>query len=273
VRDEVHTWDFGDLPDHVDLASGARAYPALQAPAVPGQPLKLVLLESPQAAAHAHEAGVRELLLARLSDRMRDLVKTARARLGLALIGSAHTPEGLALEVARRAAALSWPLAGLRTEAAFNNALQHRGDFGRTAVKLLDDVCAWLISAAELRRAIRNEQNRWPDSLMDMTQQIDSLFAPGFVSALPEPQWARVSVWLKAASTRLQRLPNKPQRDGELCAQVRPLVAQLVSSFHPARWVIEEWRVALFAQELRAQGAPTADRVKAALLESTPVSV
>jgi ATP-dependent helicase HrpA len=35
--------------------------------------------------------------------------------------------------------------------------------------------------------------------------------------------------------------------------------------FHPARWLIEEWRIALFAQELRANGAPSAAKIQAAL--------
>ena len=227
--------------------------------------VRLALFESPAAAAAAHAIGVRELLLARLSDRVRDLVKTARSKLGLTLVGSVHAPEVIAIAVARRAAEQSWPLATLRSEAAFKDALQHRGDFGRLAVKLLDDVVGWLQSAHTLRRAIREQRNRWPESLHDIIAQIDTLLAPGFIEALPEAQWSRVAVWLRAADIRLQRLPNKPQRDVELSAPIRELAARLPSPFHPARWLLEEWRVASFAQELKAVGSPTADRVNAAL--------
>ncbi len=372
ARDDVRDWDFGDLPAHVDLASGARAYPALtttasastptkatiatQPPAAAARPaapapsaastalrppasaatagarndsmraalfgalsgrslpaeprpapppvaskpvavankpqaepaavvadaprvpvnhvagqgegsIRLALFESPAAAAAAHAVGVRELLLSRLSDRTRDLVKTAKSKLGLSLIGNVHQPEAIAVAVARRAAQRSWPLADLRSEAAFKDALQRRGDFGRTAVQLLDDVCDWLLTASQLRRAMRDQRNRWPESQNDIAAQLDSLLAPGFLDALPDAQWSRVAVWLRALDIRLQRLPNKPQRDAELSAPIRAASAQLPSPFHPARWLIEEWRVAAFAQELKAVGSPTAERVSAALKE------
>ena len=256
-------------------SSAANDVPVAALPRVPANAIaghgegrvRLALFESPAAAAAAHAIGVRELLLARLSDRVRDLVKTARSKLGLTLVGSVHAPEVLAIAVARRAAGQSWPLATLRSEAAFKDALQHRGDFGRLAVKLLDDVVGWLQSAHTLRRAIREQRNRWPESLHDIAAQIDTLLAPGFIEALPEAQWSRVAVWLRAADIRLQRLPNKPQRDVELSAPIRELAARLPSPFHPARWLLEEWRVASFAQELKAVGSPTADRVNAALRE------
>ncbi len=255
-----------------DAAVPVAALPRVPTTAIAGQGegrVRLALFESPAAAAAAHAIGVRELLLARLSDRVRDLVKTARSKLGLTLVGSMHAPEAIAIAVARRAAEQSWPLATLRSDAAFKDALQHRGDFGRVAVKLLDDVCGWLQAAYTLRRAIREQHNHWPDSLRDMAAQIDTLLAPGFIEALPEAQWPRVAIWLRAADIRLQRLPNKPQRDLELSAPIRQLAARLPSPFHPARWLLEEWRVASFAQELKAVGSPTADRINAVLREST----
>jgi ATP-dependent helicase HrpA len=294
VRSEVKDWDFGDLPEHVDLANGARAWPALttlqstpvgadlvrdsrrqreleesrtRSAPTKAEMISLALFESPDAARAAHIVGVRALLLSKLSDRMRDLVKTAKSKLGLSLIGSTFDPEVLARAVAERAAAQTWKLAELRTETAFKDAVQHRGEFGRLAVKLLDDVCGWLLTVAELRKSIRALNNRWPDSIADMGQQLDSLLAPGFIDALPDAQWPRVSTWLKAIATRLQRLPNKPQRDIDMTLPLRKLVAQLPGPFHSARWLLEEWRVAQFAQELKAQGSPSAERINALIKE------
>jgi len=262
VRKHVTNWDFGDLPESVDLPGGARGYPAL---VVDGEQVALRLLESPQARDEAHARGVRTLLLAKLNDRTRDLTKTAKQRLGLALVGLGTTPEAMALEVAQRAANVSWDLAALRSEQGFKDALQHRGDFGRRAVALLEDVIGWQASGADLRRKMRGLEGRWPESLADLTAQLDSLLAPGLIEALPEDQWPRVAVWLRAAGIRLDRLPNKPQKDADAVAQLRPLLAALPNPWHPARWLIEEWRVALFAQELRAVGNPTAPRIQAAL--------
>ena len=266
VRDTVLDWDFGDLPDDLHLPSGARAYPALRvADQDGGARVSLALLESTEAAARAHAQGVRALLLARMNDRMRDLARTAKSKLGLAQVGLVISPETLARSVAQRAAAQAWPLATLRTQAAFQQALQHRGEFGRLAASMLDEACGWLVAASDLRRRLRALGSQWPEARADIAQQLDSLLAAGFVEAIPDPQWPRVAVYLKAVSIRLDRLPNKPQRDLELSAQIKPFAARLPSPWHPARWVLEEWRVALFAQELRAEGSPNADRLRAAL--------
>jgi ATP-dependent helicase HrpA len=151
----------------------------------------------------------------------------------------------------------------VRTQAAFQQALQHRGEFGRLAVAMLDDACGWLTAASELRRRMRALGMQWPEARADIAQQLDSLLAPAFVDAIPDAQWPRLSIYLKAVSIRLDRLPNKPQRDLELTAQLKPFT--LPSPWHTARWILEEWRVALFAQELRAEGSPNADKLRAAL--------
>ena len=262
VRERVLDWDFGDLPEHIALPSGARAYPALQ---IKEGQLSLSLLESADAAASAHALGVRSLLLARLNDRLRDLTRSAKAQLGLSQIGLALNPEDLARAVALRAASRAWELDSMRTQAAFQQALQHRGEFGRLAAAMLEEACVWLVSAMDLRKRLRALGSQWPEARADIGTQLDTLLAPGFVDVIPDAQWPRIAVYLKALSIRLDRLPNKPQRDLELTAQIKPFLARLPRPMHPARWVIEEWRVALFAQELRAEGAPNGPRVDAAL--------
>ena len=80
---------------------------------------------------------------------------------------------------------------------------------------------------------------------------------------LPRAHWVAARVraggWLRHW-TATQALPPSASM-----AARRPFLARLPSPQHAARWVIEEWRVALFAQELRADGAPSAARVDAAL--------
>jgi ATP-dependent helicase HrpA len=265
ARAAVSDWDFGDLPAQVELANGARAYPALSCE---GETISLRLFESPDAADNAHCAGCRALLLSKLPDRMRDLTKTAKARLKLALVGAPYSAEQLAQAVAERAAMATWDTSAIRSQAQFNSTLMQRGEFGRTAAQQLDEVCDWLLAASEIKRRLRTLGAQWPESLADLQQQIDSLFAPGFIAAVPEPQWPRIAVYLKAADVRLQRLANKPQRDAELTRQVQALCSRLPDPFHPARWLLEEWRIALFAQELRAHGAPNIEKINAALSQT-----
>ncbi len=261
TRETVLDWDFGALPDHVEI-DGARAYPALS---VNEGRVALRLFESAEAARQAHEAGTQALLLARVADRLRDLARTARSRLGIALAQTGLSAEALAMQVAERAAHAYWDPAAIRDETAFRQALERRGEFGREAAARMEEVCSWLSASMELRKRLDASAKSWPDAASDLRKQLQGLFAPGFIAEIPEDSWARVSVYLKAASIRLDRLPHKPQRDLEMTRQIQTASQNLPGPFHPARWVIEEWRVALFAQELRAVGSPNAVKVQAAL--------
>lgn len=261
-RGAVDDWDFGDLPEFIELPNGARATPALCVEH--GQPA-LRLFESREAAWRAQREGQRALLLLKLSDRVRDLRKAAKNKFGMSLIGTALSPEQLADELLAHLADGLLGAAILRHQAQFAAALARRAEFSQQAYKRLDELAEWLAQASLLRRKLATEAARWADSAADLQQQLASLFAPGFISALPPECWPRVAVWLRAAALRLERLANKPQRDAELLRQLSPLSAALPHPFHTARWLLEEWRVQLFAQDLRAVGAPTAEKIRAAM--------
>jgi len=263
VRESLTDWDFGDLPAAITLPGGARAIPALS---VEGECIALRLFESEAAAEAAHGKGLRALLLLKLADRVRDLAKSARAKLALVLTGTPHTVEGLARALAERAADEVLLVGALpRREQAFQAVLEKRGVFSQLAYQRLDDIAAWLAEAALLRRALSGMAKPYPQACTDATQQLGSLLGAGFVTSIPAAQWPRVAVYLRALGVRLQRLPLKPGKDADALTQLAPRVAKLPSPFHPARWVMEEWRVALFAQELKAQGAPNADKVDTSL--------
>ncbi|MBL6751820.1 MAG: ATP-dependent RNA helicase HrpA [Nevskia sp.] len=261
TREAVSGWDFGTLPEHVEV-DGVRAYPALCAE--DGR-VALRVFESAAAAQRAHGAGALALLLAAVPDRLRDLARTARSRLGVALAQTGLSAEALARQAAERAAQAYWSPDTIRDEAGFRGALERRGEFGREASRRLDDICGWLEAAMELRRRLGAIEKPWPHAAADVRAQLQGLFAPGFVAAIPEPTWPRIGIYLKAAAVRLERLPHKPQRDMDASRQIAAAAGRLPAPLHPARWTIEEWRIALFAQELRAQGTPTAAKVEAAL--------
>jgi ATP-dependent helicase HrpA len=262
VRDGISDWDFGDLPAAVTVAGGARAVPGLLRE---GVTVHLRLFESVAAAEAAHAEGVRQLLLLKLTDRVRDLAKSAKAKLALLLAGTPHTPESLAHALAARCADEVLVTGPIRSEAAFQAALEQRGQFSQRAYQRLDDLAGWLTQAATLRRALAGIAKPYPAAHADATQQLTSLLGEGFVLAVPAAQWPRMAVYLKALAVRLERLPLKPAKDADALRSLMPLSARLAGLRHPARWLLEEWRVALFAQELKAQGAPTAVKIEAAL--------
>ncbi|HUP91852.1 MAG TPA: DUF3418 domain-containing protein, partial [Solimonas sp.] len=261
TREGLRDWDFGALPEAVTLQGGVLAYPGLAARA---DSIALQLFESAPARARESHAGVRALLLAKMPERLREIEKKARTQFALRLPALGITAEALARQLAERVA--DTLLTGPVTDAAgFQRALEGRAGFSVEAQKRLDAIGTWLQHAGEIRKRIDSLGR--PEAQADLRAQLEQMFAPGFVAWIPEAQWPRIAVYLRAINIRLDRLPNKPQRDLELTAQLRPWLQKLPGPFHPGRWVIEEWRVALFAQELKALGSPSAERVALTLAE------
>jgi ATP-dependent helicase HrpA len=94
--------------------------------------------------------------------------------------------------------------------------------------------------------------------------QRDGLVHPGFLAATPWTQLAHLPRFLEALSRRLERHSQNPERDARHAAQIaagwtrwqeRVEQARRDGTSSPGleefRWLIEELRVSLFAQELR----------------------
>ena len=97
-----------------------------------------------------------------------------------------------------------------------------------------------------------------------MRAQLVALTAPGFVTATGARHLADLPRYLTGIGRRLERLPANPARDRDWMAEVAEVRAEyddLRASLPPSRrdsdevrevrWMIEELRISLFAQELR----------------------
>ncbi len=118
-------------------------------------------------------------------------------------------------------------------------------------------------------------------ALNDIRSQLEHLVYPGFVAATGYTQLAHLPRYLRAIEVRLEKLPTTVQRDGLGVAVVQRLedayddaVASLAAGRHrPAalsgvRWMIEELRVSLFAQDLGTAYSVSEKRVRTALNEA-----
>jgi ATP-dependent helicase HrpA len=101
-------------------------------------------------------------------------------------------------------------------------------------------------------------------ALADVNGQLAALLPPDFIESTSHPWLGHVPRYLKAIARRLARLPAEARRDEELASRVRPFVAAARSLRVSAgltdarpellqlRWMMEEFRVSLYAQDLRA---------------------
>ncbi len=265
-RDEVCAWDFGPLPEVWEGERGGlpvRAWPAL---VDEDGHVALRLRPSPEAARADHRRGLVRLFALHLKDKLRylqkDLEKGARLQLLARPVGGGAALVRDLLDTAVERLALedgdAWSVRDHETFQARLAAVRPR--LVDEAQRLAGVVRETLEAHQRLRQALKG---RFPpdclESLADLQGHLEALVHPGFVGATPARWLVRLPVYLEAARLRLEKLPRDPRRDAALARQVGELQrcwrAQAAARpedprVQDFRWLLEELRVSLFAQQL-----------------------
>jgi ATP-dependent helicase HrpA len=103
----------------------------------------------------------------------------------------------------------------------------------------------------------------------DVARQLGALVFNGFVTASGAARLPDVERYLRAAAHRLERLPDTLATDRDRMNAIHELEA-LAAGRRDARWMIEELRVAQFAQGLGVKGQVSAKKIRRALQQDTP---
>ncbi|MFB4204641.1 ATP-dependent RNA helicase HrpA [Arhodomonas sp. KWT2] len=266
-REGLRRWEVGDLQDHVTLEQNGvtlRGYPAL---VDEGETVALRLLDAPEAAEHAHRAGVRRLLMLSLPDQTRHLRRALPGIDRLCLlyhrIGTCDALRADILQAVFDRVFLDDSVP--RTRADFETRLrEHRSEL----VPAAEALTATVGTVLERHHAIRKRTGgsvslAMVNALSDIREQLDGLVYPGFVSATPADRLEDLPRYLAGIERRLDRLEREPGRDAEPHRAVRRWWERYLErrAQHerkgvndPAlahfRWLVEEYRISQFAQDL-----------------------
>ena len=114
----------------------------------------------------------------------------------------------------------------------------------------------------------------------DIAAQRDRLVAPGFFAATPWSQLVHIPRYLRALDRRVAKYPENPARDAKHAQAIarlgeryreREQALRVAGGRDPAleafRWLIEELKVSLFAQELRTPSPVSYKRLEKAWKE------
>jgi ATP-dependent helicase HrpA len=139
--------------------------------------------------------------------------------------------------------------------------------------KLLIDIAESYARIRQLQR--NNSQAAWPDAVADIDAQLKQLFRPHFIADTPWQWLQHYPRYLQAVVQRIDKLRGFYARDRELMRELAPLQKQLTDRLqeHPQRWgesqtlrryrwLLEELRVSLFAQNLRTLEPVSAKRLR-----------
>jgi ATP-dependent helicase HrpA len=281
-RTGLKQWDFGDLPEFVRLDQAGvqvRGYPAL----VAGEEgIDLRLLDTPREAACRHHAGVLALLRRHCARTVKEVQRHLPGIDALCLRyaplgGCAQLKEDILQAVLQQAFLVEGEAP--RTQEAFL-ACARQGE-GRL-VTIANEVCNWLAPALEeyhlVSRMLKGTlQPAWLETAAELRAQLDELVHPGFVAATPYGWLPQLARFLKAMRMRWEKLPRNPGRDRQLAQPLAPLVERYRQAYAalakfespPAaleeyRWLVEELRVSLFAQELKTSAKVSPERLEKA---------
>jgi ATP-dependent helicase HrpA len=270
-----HTaWTFGELPELMEVRRGLQVLVGFPALVDQGDAVAIEVFDEPEVAAQRHRAGLRRLFALQLREPLKHLEKNIP---GVQAMGAAYMPLGTLeelreqiVEVALDRAFLSAPLPA---DAA---GFKQRLDEGRARLTLIAQEVARQAQTvlAEHALALRKLRDARParEVADDVAAQLQRLVPKRFLAATPWSQLQHLPRYLKAVVMRLDKLRADPARDAARLAELRPLEqrwlrrhAELRGAAHARlaeyRWLLEELRVSLFAQELRTPQPVSAKRL------------
>jgi ATP-dependent helicase HrpA len=244
-----------------------------------GDAVGLRMFDTAGEAVTEHHHGVLRLLALQLSDKLRDLRKhhglSASGLMAWSAAGSTETLIDGLVESSLALVAGDRP-SGIRDQAAFKDLLENvRAELGLLFRKQSGHLDRTLKTWSELSNTLDDAyyQHR-PDVYNDMRSQLDDMVYEGFVHELSPARLAHYPRYLEAMSIRLASVEKDPHRDAARMQEIDPFWHQYLelleqgrdydSAVDEYRWLLEEFRVSLFAQQLGTRAKVSIQRLQKA---------
>ncbi len=270
-RDGLCAWDFDALPEQIEIPQGGLAIKAFPMLVDQGESVGLRLADSAEKAAEQTKAGLRRLVVLAVGKSLEAAVDWLPG-LERMLACAAGNP-GPALDLRRELVELLAERAFLadqatpRSQAEFDAFIRAgRERIGLAAQDLAERMPPFWEAYDEARRALEGRGvARWQYAIDDMRRQLARLTAPGFLTSTPWRWLQHYPRYVRAMCVRLERLASGAlARDRtawaeeilprEQAYEQRAVQHRILEIHDPAldhyRWMLEEYRVSLFAQRL-----------------------
>lgn len=273
-RDNIVQWDFGDLPETLQLQRqglSIRAYPALVDKKAS---VSYVVLDNPLTAQVETERGIARLMALVLQQPVKylqkELLKGQEIALTLANMGNREqVADDLILSAIRQLIRVhsSEPV---RTQEIFQDTQTKIAPLlvAKTQ-ELANSLLAGLKVLVEVKKQMKQQKNALllAYTLSDIQEQLKHLFYSGLVYDTPEEWLKNYPRYLKAILIRLEKAPLNAQKDKLTVMELQPYWQRYLdkiaknkeyrgyknSALVEYRWWVEELRVSLFAQTLKTQ--------------------
>ncbi len=284
-RSGLTKWDLDELPRFVDVNLGGnviRGYPAL---VDDGDSVSIRILATPEEQAKALPAGVRRLLLLSVASPAAYVQQHLTSAEKLTLATSPYTTTAALFDDCL-AAAVDDVLFRMKPDGAVHLRAEFEAVRDRVSASVMDLMFEIVALVARILTAARNVDKAIKDAtsmtlitaLSDARDQRNGLVFPGFVSATGLEYLRHLPRYLAGIAYRVDRLPDNPNRDRVWMTEVQtatqrfteaggriPLAPHSPPNLARARWMLEELRISLFAQQLGTAQSVSLQRISKVL--------
>jgi ATP-dependent helicase HrpA len=258
-------WDFGDLPrEQIVERKGVKftVYPALR---VQNDGVAISECGSQVEAESISWRGIVRLGMLTLPQQAKLARQQFKDRRELVLLGQTFGAQrSLAEDFVERVfheCFFSDQSSMPRTRDAFQARLDaERANIGATIERVAQQVVEILTLARSIRQTLGTLLPAFREAKTDIELQLSRLATEDFLISIPNPWFGYSPRYLRAIQRRLERLPGNARRDAEIMKSIAPF-AQAVqklngksgdtTELNTLRWMLEEYRVSLFAQDLK----------------------
>jgi len=238
-------------------------YPALTDE---GETVSLKVFDSAEEAAAGHRAGLLRLFMLQFRDQVKYFDKNVP---GLTQMAMQYMALGSSDDLKRQLIALTFERACLTeplptTPAAFKSRC---GDSKARLGLIMQEVCRMVGAVLTEWQAVAKKLPAFKAhaaAVQDIEAQVKRLMGKNFVAETPFERLQHYPRYFKGIVVRLDKLKANPARDAQLMAEYAPLWTNYERRFlqlakqgasdpqiEQFRWLLEELRISLFAQELR----------------------
>ncbi|MFI4939217.1 MAG: ATP-dependent RNA helicase HrpA [Burkholderiales bacterium] len=269
-HEKLTAWSFGELPELLEIQQGKQTLIGFPALVDKITHCDLEVFDDAAEASRIHRIGLRRLMALQMKDQMKYLEKNIPGlqQMGMQFmaLGSQEELRDQIIEAGLDRAFLQDPLPKNTAE------FETRRDEGKSRLGLLVNEIARLAGSilaeyATLPKKLQGLKAH-AHSVQDMQSQMQALLGKRFVADNGYANLAHFPRYLKAINVRMEKLRADPARDVRLMAewtQVATPWQRALKDRHSGkkdsqnsdpkmkefRWLLEELRVSLFAQELR----------------------
>jgi len=259
-------WTFGELPELMEVPVAGQTvlgYPGLTDE---GESVSLKVFDSAEEAAAEHRAGLLRLFMLQFRDQVKYFDKNIPGLSQMAMqymaLGSSDDLKRQIINLTFERACLTEPLP--TTPNAFKSRC---GDSKARLGLIMQEVCRMVGAVLTEWQTVTKKLPAFKahaTAVQDIEAQVKRLMGKNFIAETPFERLQNYPRYFKGIQVRLDKLKANPARDAQLLADYTPLwtnyerraiqLAKLGTAdpqIEQFRWLLEELRISLFAQELK----------------------